>query len=108
MKCSTRQAFLVLGWTPPRGNRRGIGTLHLGYHDDQGRLRYAGGVGTGFTEQELEAFRALLTGLETSAPADLLFAGDSIDPLVTWVRPQIVVEIRFTAWTDAGRVRHPI
>jgi bifunctional non-homologous end joining protein LigD len=63
VKCSVRAAFVVLGWTPPRGNRRGIGALHLGYHDDQGRLRYAGGVGTGFTEQELEAFCALLTGL---------------------------------------------
>jgi ATP-dependent DNA ligase len=46
--------------------------------------------------------------LKPSAPADLLFAGDPIDPLVIWVRPQIVVEIRFTAWTDAGRVRHPV
>jgi bifunctional non-homologous end joining protein LigD len=108
VKCGQREEFLILGWTPPRGSREGIGALHIGYHDPGGRLHYAGGVGTGFTEAELTGFRTLLDSMETSPPAGMLYAGDPIDPMVRWVRPEIVVDIRFTAWSAAGRLRHPV
>jgi bifunctional non-homologous end joining protein LigD len=41
-------------------------------------------------------------------PTDLLVAGDPIDQSVSWVRPEIVIDVRFTAWSGAGRVRHPV
>ena len=57
VKCLGREEFIVLGWTPPRGSRTGLGALHLGYYDPRHRLHYAGGVGTGFSEEELAALR---------------------------------------------------
>ena len=54
VKCHGREEFIVLGWTPPGGARPGLGSLHVGYYDRDGKLHYAGGVGTGFSEQELE------------------------------------------------------
>jgi bifunctional non-homologous end joining protein LigD len=48
--CGGREEFVVLGWTLPAGSRIGRGVLHLGYYDPEGRLQYAGGVGTGFDD----------------------------------------------------------
>src|SRR5205823_1914035 len=53
VKCLCQDEFIVLGWTPPGGRRTGLGSLHVGYFDPEGRLHYAGGVGTGFSEREL-------------------------------------------------------
>ena len=53
VKCRGREELIVLGWTPPGGSRTGLGALHLGYYDPEGRLHYAGGVGTGFSDDEL-------------------------------------------------------
>ncbi len=60
VKCQGREEFVVLGWTPPRGSRTGIGALHVGFYDREHRLHYAGGVGTGFSEDELTRVRAKL------------------------------------------------
>ena len=108
VKCSGREEFVVLGWTPPGGSRVGLGALHVGYYDPDGRLHYAGGVGTGFDDKELRALRKRLDGMQTAPPPRLLVSGDPIDTAVTWVRPEIVVEVQFTGWSGAGRVRHPV
>jgi bifunctional non-homologous end joining protein LigD len=108
VKCSGREEFVVLGWTPPGGSRVGLGALHVGYYDPEGRLHYAGGVGTGFNDKELQALRKRLNGMQTAPPPRLLVSGDPIDTAVTWVRPEIVVEVQFTGWSGAGRVRHPV
>ncbi|MBV9654080.1 MAG: DNA ligase D [Acetobacteraceae bacterium] len=108
VKCSGREEFVVLGWTPPGGSRVGLGALHVGYYDQDGRPHYAGGVGTGFDDEELLALRKRLDGMQTTAPAGLSVSGDPIDNAVTWVRPEIVVEVQFTGWSGAGRVRHPV
>ncbi len=63
VKCLGREEFIVLGWTPPGGSRTGLGSLHLGYYDPQGRLHYAGGVGSGFSEQELARLTKRLADL---------------------------------------------
>jgi bifunctional non-homologous end joining protein LigD len=52
-KCVNRQEFIVVGWTDPEGSRRGVGALLLGYYDSNGRLIYAGRVGTGMTQRTL-------------------------------------------------------
>ena len=46
LKCTHRQEFVVGGWTDPKGSRTGIGSLLLGIHDETGKLRFAGGVGS--------------------------------------------------------------
>jgi bifunctional non-homologous end joining protein LigD len=108
LKCLGREELIVLGWTPPAGSRTGIGALHVGYFDPEGRLHYAGGVGTGFSERELAELRRRLDGLKAGAPEALLVAGDPLDPRVQWVRLELVAEIQYAAWSGAGRVRHAV
>ena len=108
VKCSGREAFVILGWTPPGGSRVGLGALHVGYYDLEGRLQYAGGVGSGFNDKELSAIRRRLDSMTALPPENLLVSGDPVDSSVTWVRPEIVVEVQFTDWSGAGRVRHSV
>ena len=63
LKCTHRQEFVVGGWTDPKGSRTGIGSLLLGIHDERGKLRFAGGVGSGFDQSSLAALRKALDGL---------------------------------------------
>jgi hypothetical protein len=77
VKCQGRDEFIVLGWTPPEGTRRGLGSLHLGFHDEQRALHYVGGVGTGFSEQELGQFQRRLSRMATLSPEGLLLAGEA-------------------------------
>ncbi len=108
VKCTGREEFVVLGWTPPQGSRTGLGALHVGYYDQQGALHYAGGVGTGFSEAELERLRAALDALAAGTPEALLVGGDPLDPTIHWVRPEMVVEVQFVGWSGAGRIRHAV
>jgi bifunctional non-homologous end joining protein LigD len=105
-KCTNRQELIVIGFTEPRGGRKGIGALVLGVHGPKGELQYAGKVGTGMGEQMLRSLRALLEPLRrTGAPVHgKLERGTGA---VHWVDPKIVVEVEFTEWTEDGRLRHP-
>ncbi len=107
VKCLGREEFVVLGWTPPSGHRTGFGALHLGYYDPAGGLHYAGGVGSGFSERDLADLRQRLDGLKAPAP-DMQIAGDPPDATISWVRPDLVAEVEFTAWSGAGRLRHAV
>jgi bifunctional non-homologous end joining protein LigD len=109
LKCAGREEFVVLGWTAPQGSRSGIGSLHLGFFDADGRLHYVGGVGTGFSDTELKAIRAQLDGLaEKTSPPGLLYAGDPPPRDIRWVRPALVVEVQFLGWSGAGKLRHAV
>ncbi len=109
VKCANREEFVVLGWTPPQGSRTGLGSLHVGYYDPQGGPHYAGGVGTGFSDEELERLRAALDDLAAGAPPDgLQVAGDPLDRSIHWVRPEVVIEVQFAGWSGAGRVRQAV
>ena len=108
VKCHGREEFIVLGWTPPGGARPGLGSLHVGYYDRDGRLHYAGGVGTGFSEQELAYLRAKLETLAAEPPAGLLVSGDPLSTDINWVRPELVAEVQYGTWSGEGRLRHPV
>jgi bifunctional non-homologous end joining protein LigD len=105
-KCEQGQELVIGGFTAPRGSRSEFGALLLGYYDGEGRLRYAGKVGTGFDEAMLRSLGARLRSLQVDAPP---FAdADAIrERGVTWVRPDLVAQLAFTEWTSAGRLRHP-
>jgi bifunctional non-homologous end joining protein LigD len=103
------QEFVVGGWAEGKGARAStFGALLIGYYDDEHQLRYAGRVGTGFTEDLLDLLVARLAPL---ARDETPF----VDPLesraalreVHFVEPELVVEVRFTEWTSVGRIRHP-
>lgn len=106
VKCLKRQEFVIGGYTKPTGSRVGFGALLLGYYKD-GKLVYAGRVGTGFNTTSLRQIHGELKKLKT---ADSPF-GDALTRAqargVTWVKPQLVGEIEFTEWTDEGLLRHP-
>ncbi|WP_428485423.1 DNA ligase D [Rhodopila sp.] len=108
VKCQGREEFVVIGWTAPAGGRVGLGSLQLGYYDEYGGLHYAGGVGTGFSDEVLERLRNALDDLETAPPKGLLLAGDDLERTIHWVEPKLVVETSFIAWSGAGRVRHAV
>jgi bifunctional non-homologous end joining protein LigD len=105
VKNSQRQELVIGGWTEGRGARaQRIGALELGVHDEDGNLRYAGKVGTGFDEAELERLAGLLKPL---ARADSPFAGRQPARGAHFVAPRLVCEVEFGEWTRDGRLRHP-
>ena len=108
VKCQGREEFIVLGWTPPEGSRTGLGALHLGFRDGEHRLHYVGGVGTGFTDEELRSLRRRLSPMASTPPTELRLAGDPPEPAIRWVRPQLVAEVQFPGWTGFGRLRHGV
>ena len=103
-KCSSRQEFVIGGFTEPQRSRVGLGALLLGVRED-GKLRYAGRVGTGFDTQLLRDLRRRLDALETAKPP---FENPPARTSGThWVRPKLVSEVSFTEWTSDGLLRHP-
>ncbi len=106
LKCKLRQEFVIAGWTDPKGSRTGVGSLLLGVHDDDGKLRYAGNVGTGFNEQTLRELRRQLDALAaTRKPFD---SGTGLPRDAHWVRPDLVCEVSFGEWTRDGKIRHSV
>lgn len=108
VKLERTQEVVVIGWKPGEGRRAGtIGSLLLGVHDDRGALRYAGHVGTGFTDRMLDELSALLQPLrrDSSPTADEVPRLHARHAL--WVEPRVVGEVVFTEWTKDGRMRHP-
>ena len=106
-KLTKQDEFVVVGWTDPGGTREHFGSLILGAHDD-GRLRYAGEVGTGFKSSELERVMAMLRRLETpTCPLNPKPKILSAKGTPHWVRPRLVAQVRYTEITDDGRLRHP-
>jgi bifunctional non-homologous end joining protein LigD len=103
LKCAQGQELVIGGFTEPQGARHGFGALLLGYHEN-GEFRYAGKVGTGFTEHLLAQLYARLRALETDESP---FAGPVREQGVHWVRPELVAQIDFSEWTRDGRLRHP-
>jgi bifunctional non-homologous end joining protein LigD len=102
-KCSAEQELVIGGFTAPRGSRTDLGALLMGYYDD-GRLRYAGKVGTGFTQATLRDLAARLAPLRRDRSP---FADEVRSGTTTWVEPELVAQVGFSEWTRDGRLRHP-
>jgi bifunctional non-homologous end joining protein LigD len=103
-KCSAEQEFVIGGFTAPKGSRTDLGALLVGYHADDGRLRYAGKVGTGFTRATLRDLAERLAPLQRPDPP---FADPPRERGVTWLEPELVAQVGFAEWTRDGRLRHP-
>jgi len=105
LKIEFRQELVVGGWTEPRRTRKYLGALLLGYYEGD-RLVFAGGVGTGFDRDSLRDMYERLTRLErkTSPFAE---PPKTREP-VHWVRPVVVVEVKFSEWTNDGKLRQPV
>jgi bifunctional non-homologous end joining protein LigD len=106
-KCVNRQEFVIGGFTDPHGSRVGFGALLVGYYEgdyENGSLRYAGKIGTGYDTGTLIALREQLRKLETK---DSPFAEPVKQKGAHWVQPELVAEVGFTEWTVDGKLRHP-
>jgi bifunctional non-homologous end joining protein LigD len=105
VKNARRQEFVVGGWQPGEGGRTGtIGSLLIGYYNDNGELHYAGKVGSGLSGAWIEQLAASFDGhRRTDSP----FTTGRIPKGVEFVDPLVVIEVRFTEWTSVGNVRQP-
>jgi bifunctional non-homologous end joining protein LigD len=109
LKCKHRQEFVIVGFTDPKGSRSAFGALLLGLHDrDSGELRYAGKVGTGFTEATLASIHDQLKSLKTKKPAVVNPPEGSEFKTVHWLKPRLLAEVAFAEITKDGSVRHAV
>jgi bifunctional non-homologous end joining protein LigD len=104
LKCSHSQELVIGGWTAPQGARQHFGALLVGYWED-GRLRYAGKVGTGFDNAMLERLGEALERRERRTTP--FSAGSGVPSRAHWAEPELVAQIAFTEWTRDGKLRHP-
>jgi bifunctional non-homologous end joining protein LigD len=105
MKCEASQEFVVGGFTEPQGGRKGFGALLVGYFENEDFV-FAGKLGTGFNTKLLLELRALLDALEIRKPPFTKAVG--LPRMgAHWVRPTMVVQAGFIAWTKFGKLRHP-
>lgn len=120
LKCKVHgeQEFVIGGFTPPKNSRTYFGAILVGYYD-KGRLMYAGKVGSGFNGALLRTLHEQFMKRSTDACpfANLPMArrsrfGGGMTAAtmrgVTWLKPELVAQVRFTEWTEDGSLRHPV
>jgi ATP-dependent DNA ligase len=114
-KWLNRQEFVVVGWTDPEGSRPHLGALLLGYYSDDGKLVYAGRVGTGMPDKVLADLRRRLdplaratSRLNVPPPRKTRFGSPLVLSRVHWVEPELVAEITYLTWTADGLLRHTV
>lgn len=106
LKLDFEQEFVVGGYTAPRKSRNDIGALLLGYFGSHGELIYVGHTGGGFTREGLHEMHGRLSRLKRKTSP---FATEPhTNEPATWVRPAVVVQVKFSEWTADGRLRQPI
>ena len=105
VKCLLRQELVVGGYEDAVVG--GLGALLLGYHDPEGRLVYAGKVGTGFQRIADALLADCRKRLQDTTPFDLNLPLPRLVRDAHWMKPTLVVEIAFTEWTEGGHIRHP-
>jgi DNA ligase D-like protein (predicted ligase) len=116
IKCLNREEFVVVGWSDPEGTRHRIGALLLGYYTpSDGKLIYAGRVGTGMPVAELERLYGRLQPLaipkmplSEPPPRGGRFGSPLVLSRVHWVRPEMVVEVSYVEMTPDGLLRHVV
>lgn len=106
VKCEQRQEFVIGGFTEPAGSRHGFGALLVGFYEDR-KLRYAGKVGTGFSDTLLKKLHRTLVSMERPTPPFVNPPTGYEAKGAHWVRPTLVAEVRFSEWTTEGILRQP-
>ncbi len=103
LKCVNNQEFIIIGYTRPQRSRKGFGALLIGYYE-KGCLKYAGKVGTGYSEEFLISLSSKLKKMEIkNSPVSETIKEKNVH----WVSPRLVGEVSFTEWTNDGKLRHP-
>ena len=105
VKASEEQEVVIVGFTEPRRSRKYFGALVLAVREGKG-WKYAGRAGTGFNAETLRSVHEKLVPLITDVKPVPEKVPDAAN--TTWVRPKLVAEVKFTEWTSAGEMRHPV
>jgi len=105
VKTAKRQEVVIAGFTAPRRTRPFFGALVLAVREGDA-WRYIGHVGTGFSHKVLEDLHAKLVKLTASKSPFPAKVKD--EATTTWVRPSLVVEVKFAEWTSKGELRQPV
>jgi bifunctional non-homologous end joining protein LigD len=115
VKCLNREEFVVVGWTDPEGSRPHLGALLLAYYAPDGRLVYAGRVGTGLNTEQLRELREQLIpiaaetmAIDVKPPRTSRFGSQLVLSRVHWVRPEMVVEVTYLTWTNDNLLRQVV
>ncbi len=105
IKGVNRQEFVIGGWIPEKGDlKRGVGALLVGYHDKDGKLIFAGKVGTGFSNEDRTELRDRFNKISREKSP---FTSAVRDKNLIFLDPVTVAEFEFREWTPDGRLRHP-
>ena len=104
-KAVNEQEVVVVGYTAPRRSRRYFGALVLAVRESS-QWQYVGHAGTGFDEETLQMLYNKMQPLKTKTKPFTVKVKDEAQ--TTWLRPQLVAEVKFTEWTDRGEMRHPV
>jgi len=114
-KCLNREEFVVVGWSDPEGSRHRLGSLLLGYYTPEGKLMYAGRAGTGLDQRELERLWRKLQPLavdkmplDQPPPRGSRFGSPLVLSRVHWVKPELVVAVKYLTWTEQGLLRQVV
>lgn len=102
-KCGNEQEFVIIGWRPSDKKGRPFSSLLLAVKDD-GELRYAGRVGTGYSEQRLDDLADLFRKLARTSPAAKNVPA-SVVRHARFIEPELVAEVEFRGWTREGLIR---
>jgi bifunctional non-homologous end joining protein LigD len=105
IKFHHEQEAIIIGFTEPQGSRKYFGALVLGVYKNK-ELAYVGHVGTGFDEEALKNLFMKMKPMEIDHPP----ITNEIDTggRVTWIKPELVCNIRFSEWTRDGQMRQPV
>ena len=115
-KRSTAKSSSIVGWSDPEGSRPHLGALLLGYYTDDGKLIYAGRVGTGMPVKVLADLRRRLDPLarktspleRSAAPEHALRLAAFVLSQIRRVEPKLVAEITYLTWTADNLLRHTV
>src|SRR5258706_10136102 len=100
-----RKALLaIVGFTRGKGSREALGSLLVAGRED-GKLVFAGAAGSGLDDASIKALRESLADLQVTRPE---FEGVPDLKGLTFVKPELVAEVRYSEVTSAGMLRHPV
>jgi len=105
VKASQEQEVVIVGFTAPRRSRQYFGALVLAVREGKG-WKYAGRAGTGFNAETLRSLYEMMRPLVTKTKPIAEKVPDEAN--TTWIKPKLVAQVKFTEWTKAGEMRHPV
>ncbi len=107
IKSEMEQEAVVGGFTEPRGSRKHFGSLVLGVYEDD-KLQFIGQCGGGFNAEKLKNVHQKLKPLVIDHSPFTDTGNIDLNTPATWVKPELVCEVKFTEWTGDGSMRHPV